>query len=195
MKKTAFLTILLSCVLLVACNNRAENEDDVNKYTSIDYDNLLNNYESQETIEKEPETTIDYNLLSEDEYKTQCAEMYNDDFFKSTPRVGSIVKTHILTSEKYKYTATSTQGILVEDITKKYNLAMNCLGCCVMHEETKDSMVPSYFGDHIYMMFIDGAELNIDTYKTGEKLILYGEVIQNKNGVFILPKYIETEPQ
>lgn len=195
MKKKAVLALSLSFILLVACNNRAKDEDDTSKYTNIDYDNSWNNYESQETIEKQPETTIDYNLLSEEEYKAKCTEMYNDDFFKSTPKVGSIVKAHIFTSEKYKYNSSSMQGILVEDITEKYNLAMNCLACAVMHEETKDSIVPSYFGDHIYMMFIDGAELNIDTYKTGEKLILYGEVIQNKNGVYILPKYIETEPQ
>lgn len=190
MKKKIIPLFLLLCLTLISCEHYPQNYNNNSGNT-----NKNNNYEKQTEEEKPTETTIDYNSLSEDEYKAQCVEMYNDDFFKSNPKAGTLIKAHIFTSEKYKYTATSMQGILVEDITEKYNLALNYLTCCVMHEETKDDAVPSYFGDHIYMMFIDGAELNIDTYKTGEKLILYGEVIQNKNGVFILPKYIETEPQ
>lgn len=144
--------------------------------------------ETTETITKP--TVIEY---TEDEYKSLCIEKYYDDFFKSTPIVGEYVKIHVLTSQKYRYSSGDMQGILTEDITKKYNLALNSLGCCVLHEETKDDAVPSYFGKQIYIMFVKDAELNLDSFKTGQHVIVYGKIIKNDNGTFVLPKYIEEE--
>ena len=42
--------------------------------------------------------------------------------------------------------------IEVEDITKEYDLELNSVGCCIMHEETVGSSVPSYFGECVYLM-------------------------------------------
>lgn len=144
--------------------------------------------EKPEKVEEEPEQPKE---LTESEYKANCKELYYDDFFKNTPSVGQLVKVHVMASSKYKYSSSDMQGIIVEEITDKYNLEMNSLGCTVMHESTKNDTVPSYFGEQIYVMFQEGGVLNLDTFKTGQKFTLYGEVIQNKNGTFILPKYYE----
>ena len=133
------------------------------------------------------------NAQTETSAQIGYVEKYYDDFFKSTPNVGEHVKIHAFTSQKYKYSSGDIQGILTKDITKKYNLALNSLGCCVMHEETKDDAVPSYYGKHIYIMFEKDAELNLDSFKTGQNVIVYGEIIKNDNGIFVLPKYIEEE--
>lgn len=129
--------------------------------------------------------------LTEAEYKSNCKEVYNADVFKNTIPVGQFVKVRVMASEKYKYGITDMWGIITEDITEKYSLERNSLGCTVMHESTKNDAVPSYFGEQIYVMFQEGGVLNLDTFKTGQKFTLYGEVIQNKNGTFILPKYYE----
>lgn len=154
--------------------------------------------QSQVEMESEIEKTTELATeilteLTEEEYKNLCQEVYNDDIFKSTINVGKYVKIHVMASSKYKYSSSNVQGIIVKDITEKYNLSMNCLGCTVMHESTKDSTVPSYFGEQMYIMFIDGNEMNLDTFETGQKYIIYGEVIQNVNGTFVLPQYYEGE--
>lgn len=147
----------------------------------------------RETTKATIETTTAKKEYTEEEYKALCKEMYNDDFFKSKPNVGQFAKVSCMISQKYKYTSSSMQGILVEDITDEYELELKSIGCTVMHEETKNDAVPSYFGEYIYMMFDDNMEFYFDYLKTGNKVIVYGEIIQNKNGIYILPKYIEEE--
>lgn len=182
MKKQIIL--ILSAILLCGCANST---NDVQENSSSDMQT------SQATTINVEETTMDFVPLSEDEYKAQCKEMFYDDFFNRKPNVGEYVKIYALTSTKYKYSSGDMQGILTKDITKQYNLALNSLGCCVLHEETKNDAVPSYFGKHIYIMFVKDAELNLDSFKTGQNIIIYGEIIKNNNGIFVLPKYIERE--
>lgn len=147
------------------------------------------NTKKETKVEKEEPT--EEKELTEQEYKSLCIEVYNDDVFKETVDNGTKVKIYVMASEKYDYSPTSMQGILVEKITKKYNLETSCLGCTVMHESTKNDAVPSYFGEQIYIMFQKDSTFNIDTFKTGQKLIIYGEIIQNTNGHYVLPKYYE----
>lgn len=194
--KKIFLIVAIFSVLLVSCgdNDAGQVDYEIEKIESVEIKEEpeteieLEIEEQQEEIEETTDLFID---VSEEDFKSMCVEIYNDDFFKETQEVGTCVKVNLMGASKYKYSSMDTQGILVEDITEEYGLAMNCLGCSVMHESTKDDAVPSYFGEQIYVMFIDGGEINIDTFKTGEKFILYGIVIQNQNGNFILPKYYE----
>ena len=75
----------------------------------------------------------------------------------------------------------------------EYNFNKEYLGCCVMHEETKNDSVPSYFGHSVYLMFPSDTELDISCYDSGQKVVVYGEVVQTWSGIFIIPKYIEEE--
>jgi hypothetical protein len=156
--------------------------------------------ESQQAIDDEfnnstteivDEGVIEEKELTEEEYKALCEEMYNDHFFKETPTVGTLAKVHVMISEKYKYNATDVFGMVVDEITEKYDLEKNSLGCTVMHESTKDSTLPSYFGKQIYLMFEKEAEFKMDNFELGQKVVVYGEIIQNTNGSFLLLKYIE----
>ncbi len=132
-------------------------------------------------------------LLTEENYKAACELMYNDDFFKSTAEVGKLIKARCMISERYKYGSSSTMGIAVENITEKYNLILECIGCTVMHKETADSLTPSYFGKQIYFMFTEENRSVMESFKGAEKYMMYGEVIQNRSGTFVLFKYAEVE--
>lgn len=131
--------------------------------------------------------------LTEEEYKNQCREIYYDDIFFDELTLGEKVKIHVFIAEKYRYSFSDIMGIIVEDITKQYNLLKECIGACAMHEETKDDILPSYFGKQFYLMFSEDSEFTIDNYKTGQRFVVYGEVIQTYSGPFVLPKYIEEE--
>ena len=137
--------------------------------------------------------TEDREELSEENKEELCIELYNDDFFKDVPQVGTYVKFYGFISEKGEYTSSSTFGIIIEDIDNKYNFNKEYLLCCVMHEETRNDAVPSYFGESIYLMFPSDAELDISCYEPGQKVVVYGEVVQTWSGIFIIPKYIEEE--
>lgn len=182
MRKLLLTTLIATSSLMMIFTGCSSNAEQTSNIETAELEAKTEN-------ETEP-TEVKY---TEDEYKALCSEKYYDDFFKGTPRVGEHVKIYVLTSQKYKYSSGDMQGILTEDITKKYNLALNSLSCCVLHEETKDDAVPSYFGKHIYIMFEKDAELNLDSFKTGQYIIIYGEIIKNDNGTFVLPKYIEEE--
>ena len=191
MKKIIIISLLINLLLisLTGCANYGTVENESTSTSNyISYSS-----EPTEELTEPPTEKPTKRELSLDEFMYLCQEKYYDDFFKSTPRVGEYVKIYALTSQKYKYSSGDMQGILTEDITKEYNLALNSLGCCVLHEETKDDAVPSYFGKHIYIMFEKDAELNLDSFKTGQYIIIYGEIIKNDNGTFVLPKYIEEE--
>lgn len=198
MKKLLLTTLIATSSLMVILTGCSSNSEKISNIETTELELITENKTENETelVKEETAETITEPTeieYTEDEYKALCSEKYYDDFFKSTPNVGEYVKIHAFTSQKYKYSSGDMQGILTEDITKKYNLELNSLGCCVLHEETKDDAVPSYFGKHIYIMFVKDAELNLDSFKTGQNVIIYGEVIKNDNGTFVLPKYIEEE--
>lgn len=42
-------------------------------------------------------------------------------------------------------------------------------------------------------MFPSDTELDISCCDSGQKIVVYGEVVQTLGGIFIIPKYIEEE--
>lgn len=193
MEKIFKITLIAMAIIVAIVVLFIDFEEQPNENIVVENE-IKNNIEKdkQQVAEKDETTEPEQKKeLTESEYKANCKEVYNADVFKNTIPVGQFVKVRVMASEKYKYGRTDVWGIITEDITEKYNLARNSLGCTVMHESTKNDAVPSYFGEQMYVMFQEGGVLNLDTFKTGQKFTLYGEVIQNKNGTFILPKYYE----
>ena len=89
-----------------------------------------------------------------------------------------------MASSKYKYSSSDIQGIIVRDITENYNLEKNCIGCTVMHESTKDSTIPSYFGEQMYIMFIKENEIPLNF--TGNNAAIIGFGFCDKERAIIL---------
>lgn len=177
-----FLSCLLVLVLIYCYVSTADNR----KINSNNSDNVDETVADVDFVDN----TIN---MSENEYKTQCEEFYNDDFFDNEPSVNQFVKFEGFISGRYEYTNTSTIGIIIEDVRDKYDLDKRYLGCCVMHKETKDDAIPSYVGDSLYLLFNNDYSLNFDNYKEGQKIYVYGQIIQNKNGIWIMPKYIDVK--
>lgn len=169
--------------------------------------NIETTYKQEETTEQkqnETETTMQEittevateqqtTVLTEEGYKNSCEEMYYDDFFVQEPSVGQYVKIHGFVSGEYRYSSSSMSGIIVRDIVKQYDLRKEYLGCCVMHEETKNNAIPSYYGKSVWLMFPNSSDLNIENYDDGQHVLVYGEVVQTQHGIFIIPKYMEEE--
>ena len=197
MKKVLSIVLItaLSITLLTKCSSNSEQTSNIE---TADLESVTEN-KTEDEIEAVKEETIEAMTdpedieYTEDEYKNLCQELYYDDFFDEAPDVGQYVKFHGFISEKGQYTSSSTFGIVIEDIDDKYNFRKDYLGCCVLHEETKDSAIPSYFGESTYLMFPSESDLLIENYESGQYVVVYGEVVQVWSGIFIIPKYIEEE--
>lgn len=197
MKKVLSIVLITAFLitLFTKCNSNLEQTSNIETtdLESVTENKTENEIEvaKEETAEVITETeNIEY---TEDEYKNLCQELYYDDFFDEAPDVGQYVKFHGFISGKGQYTSSSTFGIVIEDIDDKYNFRKEYLGCCVLHEETKDSAIPSYFGESTYLMFPSESDLLIENYESGQYVVVYGEVVQIWSGIFIIPKYIEEE--
>lgn len=166
-----------------------ESDKEVDSIEQVQTETTTQETEVATEVVTEQPTTV----LTEEGYKNSCEEMYYDDFFVQEPEVGQYIKIHGFISGKYRYSSSSMSGILIRDIVEQYDLRKEYLGCCVMHEETKNDAVPSYFGKSIWLMFPDLSDLHIDNYDAGQHVLVYGEVVQNNNGIFVIPKYIEGE--
>lgn len=185
---------LMAGVLLSGDESSSSLETKDEENTDLDVETTTDNeIPEPETTSVIEETTTELNdtSLTLEEYTTMCEEYYYDDFFYGTAPVGKYVKIYGFITGKYMYRSSDVQGMLVEEITNKYNLEYKCIGCGVMHEETKNDSIPSYFGDSIYLMLEKDGIYTLDSFKTGNKIIVYGKIIQNESGIYVLPRYIE----
>lgn len=194
MRKLLLTTLIAISSLIMILTGCSSNSEQTLNIEATELESITENETElvkEETTEAITEPTeIEY---TEDEYKALCSEKYYDDFFKYSTMVGEYVKVYAMVSDKYEYSSSDMFGILTEDITDKYNLEMNCVVCSVLHKETKNDNIPSYFGKHIYVALEKYYTYSINQFKQGQKIIIYGEVIKNSNEYFILPKYIEWE--
>lgn len=195
MKKLIIISLLFNLLLisLTGCADYKFEEDELSSTIKQTNNYFSYSNESTEKLTEAPTEEATEKELSLNEFMDLCQEKYYDDFFKYYTKVGEYVKVYAMVSDKYKYSSSDTFGILTKDITDKYNLEMNCVVCSVLHEETKNDNIPSYFGKHIYVALEKYYAYNINQFKQGQKIIVYGEVIKNTNGFFILPKYIQWE--
>ena len=195
MKKIIIISLLANLLLIFStgCANYELEENESNSTTKQTNDYISHSSESTEKLTEPPTEETTKEELSLNEFMDLCQEKYYDDFFKYFTRVGEYVKVYAMVSDKYEYGPSDMFGILTEDITDKYNLEMSCVVCSVLHKETKNDNIPSYFGKHIYVALEKYYAYSINQFKQGQKIIIYGEVIKNSNEYFILPKYIEWE--
>lgn len=170
------VVLFLICLFLCGCYSQ-ENEETPK---------ILQEISEEESIEVE---------YTEEEYKLLCQEKYHDDFFSEKPlvNVGDHVRFNGFISGKATYYYSDTFAMVIDDIDEMYNFRKEYMGSCVMHEETKDDAVPSYFGESVYLMFPENSDLNIENYEAGQHCIIYGQVVQTWSGIFIIPEYIELQ--
>lgn len=203
----------------IAENENTDKDKDVNLEIETDdkidknQNKITQENENKNTeVEKDSETQIESEIeegpeietkteLTEEEYKSLCEELYyNDIFFGDKNLEGQYVKLHLFISESYYYEADALYGSSYTEYYEKYKIQRDFYKCCVMREETKDDTIPSYVGSQITMWFSGNYDLKHSDYKSGQKIIVYAEVVSwsnntwdGYNSVTIIPKYIEFE--
>lgn len=141
------------------------------------------------------ETQTQMSELSEEDYKSQCKEMYYDDvFFGDNLSKGDFVKLHLMVSENYYFKIDSLYSNSFSEIMDKWELHRDFKKCSVLRKEEN-----IYAGvGKIDLYFSNKYECIPDNYDLGDKITIYGEVISfykddwdGFNDVIIIPKYIE----
>lgn len=181
MKRKLILCFLLCIWCLVGCGSNGDENESIE---SAQGSNLNTETESE---------TEEVKVYTEEEYKALCQVVYYDDVFEKELEVGKYVKIHGFISGKGSYSYSDMFGIIIDDIRKEYDLEKKYVSSCVLHEEKTDYNMPTYVGESVYLLFDKENSLSPDDLESGEKVIIYGEVVQNWSGVFIIPKYIEAE--
>ena len=182
-----FLTASLLIVFISGCNTKSEQQ--------------LSSAERSEVVEYKtevlPEKTENIEL-TEDEYKSICIEMYNDDVFKGSDLEGENVKLHCMISGKEHRSPSSMFGILTQDVADNYDIENDYYCASVMHELQEGQIMPSYFGSSIFLFLETNGDISIDNFCSGDKVVVYGEVVKWQkpdnspyNDVIIIPKYME----
>lgn len=183
MRIKSIISILLLALICFASCGYSEN------YTESEYTT------ETPTEEPTPEPTMEP-ILSEEEYKSICIELYYDDiFFGKEDLEGEYLKLHLFLSEKYYFTKDNMYSSTYKEYDEKYNMNKDFYKCCVLHKDTN-----SYVGQSINMWFSDDFELVPSDYETGQKIVVYAKVISwsnntwdGYNSVTIIPRYIEVE--
>jgi hypothetical protein len=134
------------------------------------------------------------NVLSEEDYKESCVELFYDDiFFSQDDLEGKDVKLNLFVSELYELREKDMYYDYIQEMFGEYNLQRNFLKCCVLREGTE-----SYMGEQINVLFSNDYGLNATDYSGGEKITVYGKIIgystnswRGYNKCEFMPLYIE----
>lgn len=149
-------------------------------------------YQEKDIEETTEETkTIDVNLLSEEEYKEQCKEIFYEDIKdKSGVSKGDFVKVE-----------TYVQQIIIADVYqaasnelwREHNLQLIYFECGALCREYENN-----YGGQNMVLFSKDYDIEPTKYQTGDCLVLFGEVIEvlkdgwtGRSNIYIIPKYVE----
>lgn len=178
-------------------NEKEENNDlEISELSDLQTGNEENKETNvvEETIEEEK---TELSELTEEEYKELCEEMYYDDiFFGEDELDGEYIKLHLFLTEKYYFTADDMYSDTFKSYDDKYHMRRDFFKASVLREGEN-----SYVGvGKVNLWFSEDIDIDPNSYKTGEHIIVYAEVISwsnntwnGYNSITIIPKYIEEE--
>lgn len=146
------------------------------------------------TPEQEIEAVAPENqsVLTEEEYKAQCEELWHDDIFFSEDNLeGKFVKLDLFVEEERFYDAgTVMYNIMVSDFLKEYDVKRTFYFCGVNRKDE----IASYMGGQVSLYIPNDFDMELTI---GDHLIFYGEIIDYStmswdgyNSCYLLPKFI-----
>lgn len=156
------------------------------------------NIENEQNVVNEDTEIINYNSLSEEEYKDLCTELWYDDIFFSEENLdGKLVKLDLFVEEERFFKAESLYNSMAVDFINEFDLQRNFYYCGVQRENEN-----SYVGGQISMYFPRDCGYSTSDMTEGDHLIVYGEIISYSrltydgyNSCSIIPRYIENNGQ
>lgn len=202
-KKIRLLWIIPALFLFYIASNIEEIEETEQETVKEESVKQTINTEKQEETILESEdiiiiapSTEGQPSLSEEEYKKQCIELFYDEIFFGKDNLnGEHVKLHIFLSEEYYFTVDDLYSATLSVYMEQYSLKRDFFKCCVLREGEN-----SYVGRQINMWFSDDFDLEPSDFQTGDKVVVYADVINwsnntwdGYNSVVIIPRYVESE--
>lgn len=216
---SVLLCVLLGVYVIAALMQESKNPNDTENYISEEQKkpkeekeleeetigesvNAEEKYENDKSSKKEgthkkkTKKKTKKKKLSKSEYIKKCEEMFYDDvFFSDDSLDGEYLKLHLYFSESYFFTVDDMYNESTNKFYKDNNLYRDFFKCCVLREDTD-----SYVGEQINVFFTKDYKLKPSKYKTGDTVVMYGEVVDfaknywtGYNSVSFIPKYIEKE--
>ena len=190
------LTGCLPFLLLSSYSNKQE-ETSTEQNTTKETITQIETTEQETTTAKETEevTTEETIPLSyEEEYKNNCVEMFYDDiFFGEENLKGRRLKLNGFISQKMFFTADAYLPSLTSELIEYHGLKRDFFKSCILRKDTD-----SYVGRSINVVFAERHGLSANNYKSGSRIVMYGEVIHwsdntvdGYNSVWFVPKYID----
>lgn len=208
MKKLKIVTILIcmvcvcsltGCLSLLLLSNHSNKQKETSAEQNTTQENITQTETTvqETTIAKETEeiTTEETIPLSyEEEYKNNCVEMFYDDiFFGEENLKGRRLKLNGFISQKMFFTADAYLPSLTSELIEYHGLKRDFFKSCILRKDTD-----SYVGRSITVVFAERHGLSANDYKSGSRIVMYGEVIHwsdntvdGYNSVWFVPKYID----
>lgn len=186
MKKINFLLFFLLTFLIAGCGSKSEsNSSSIQTNSSTQ---SIENEVLEETTENEEV------ILSEEEYKELCEELwYKDIFFSEENLKGKNIKILVYVEEQKFFKAESIYDSTTSDFINKYSLKRDLLACGVRRKDED-----SYVGGQINLYFSDDFDIDPMECSTGEQYIVYGEIVDYSRNTWdgynicgVIPRYME----
>lgn len=186
MKKKIFLLFFILTFLIAGCGSKSESNSSsiqINSSTqSIENEVLKETTETEEVI------------LTEEEYKELCEELwYNDIFFSEENLKGKNIKIFVYVEEQKFFKTESIYDNTVSDFINEYSLKRDLLACGVRRKDED-----SYVGGQINLYFSDDFDIDPMECSTGEYYIVYGEIVDYSRNTWdgynicgVIPHYME----
>lgn len=123
--------------------------------------------------QEQMEQPVDYDSLSEDDYKAQCVQLYHDDiFFTEDDLEGKLVKVDLFLEEPYTFTAKDSYNSQTMKFVQDNDVQKDFFKCGVLR--SADSM--SYTGGQINLFFTNSSGLSCTDYQAGQHVTVYGQI-------------------
>lgn len=161
---------------------------------------------NQENTPKKQEKTIEpvslndneNSILSEEDFKLKCTELWHDDiFFSDSIAEGDYVKLDLFVEEARFFLSNAIYTWPSSDLIEKYDLQRDFFYCGIQRENEN-----SYIGGQINLFFSNQYDCSSSDINTGDHLIIYGEIVEfsttstdGYNYCSIVPRYIENNGQ
>lgn len=164
------------------------NEEDTTTIKIIEESTKEENTTEESTTEK---PTINIDELSELEYKSNCKQIYYEDVKdKSGVSKGDYVKIEAYLQQTFQRDIYES---MADELWKKYNLNLIYFEFGILVKQYENN-----YGGENALLFSNDYDLSASSYKNGDKIIIYGKVVDVKtNGwtgisnIYLIPKYIE----
>lgn len=189
---------LTGCLPLLLLSNHSNKQEQTSAEQNTAQENITQTETTvQETTtakETEEITTEETTPLSYEEYKNNCVEMFYDDiFFGEENLKGRRLKLNGFISQKMFFTADAYLPSLTSELIEYHGLKRDFFKSCILRKDTD-----SYVGRSINVVFAERHGLSANDYKSGSRIVMYGEVIHwsdntvdGFNSVWFVPKYID----